>query len=113
MGAFYVDGEVVNSRRPSRSVKVRRLLVDTGSEFSWIPERTLAKAGIRPVKKDLVFVMANGRTVTRSTGYAIVRVAGFETIDEVAFGRQGDLALLGARTLDGFGTTVDPGSAGS
>lgn len=47
--------------------------------------------------------MANGQTVTRSVGYAIVRAAGFETVDEVVFGEPGELCQLGARTLEGFG----------
>jgi predicted aspartyl protease len=72
-------------------------------QVSWALER----AGIRIVKKDLGFRMANGERVTRSVGYAIVRAAGFETIDEVVFGQPGDLALLGARTLEGFGASVD------
>jgi len=45
--------------------------------------------------------------ITRSTGYAVVRASGFETVDEVVFGQPGDLALLGARTLEGFGAAVD------
>jgi hypothetical protein len=49
----------------------------------------------------------NGQTVTRSIGYALLRSRGFETVDEVVFGQPGDLALLGARTLEGFGATVD------
>ena len=51
--------------------------------------------------------MANGQNVTRSTGYAILRAAGFETVDEVVFGQPGDLSLLGARTREGFGASVD------
>jgi hypothetical protein len=35
-------------------------------------------------------------------------VGGFETVDEVVFGHAGDLTLLGARTLAGFGATIDP-----
>ena len=39
----------------------------------------------------------------------IVKVdCAFETVDEVVFGQDGDLALLGARTLEGFPATVDP-----
>jgi len=29
-------------------------------------------------------------------------------VDEVVFGQPGDLPLLGARTLEGFGARVDP-----
>jgi len=45
--------------------------------------------------------------VTRDIGYAIIRCDDFETIDEVVFGKEGDLALLGSRTLEGFGAIVD------
>jgi predicted aspartyl protease len=58
-------------------------------------------------KKDLAFVMANGQVVTRSVGFAILRVAKTFTIDEVVFAEPGDLALLGARTLEGLNLTVD------
>ena len=108
MGLFTVDGEICNLRQPRRSTVVRGMLVDTGAESSWIPEEVLRSLGIRPVKKDLVFQMADGRTITRSTGYALVRVGDFETADEVVFGLPGDLVLLGAHTLEGFGARVDP-----
>ena len=107
VGSPHVDCEVVNVRRPAKSVRAPKLLVDTGSEFSWIAESILREAGILIAKKDLRFLMANGQTVTRSTGYAILRAEGFETIDEVVFGQPGDLSLLGSRTLEGFGASVD------
>jgi predicted aspartyl protease len=108
MGLIKIDGEVADVRRPARTVAVRQMLVDTGSEFTWVPEDLLRKIGVRVAKKDLVFVMANGATISRSTGYAILRASGFETVDEVVFGQPGDLTLLGARTLEGFGATIDP-----
>jgi predicted aspartyl protease len=107
MGTFRVDAEIINTRQPARKVTVPQLLVDSGSEFSWVPEAILKKARIQVVKKDVPFVMANGQTITRSMGYAIVRAEGFETIDEVVFGQAGDLSLLGSRTLEGFGALVD------
>jgi predicted aspartyl protease len=107
VGVFYVDCEVVNVRRPGRTVTVPRLLVDSGAEFTWIPEPALRQVGVEMVKKDLPFLMANGQAITRSTGYAILRAGEFETVDEVVFGQPGDLSLLGARTLEGFGATVD------
>ena len=107
MGAFHVDCEVVNISAPRKAVKVPDLLVDSGSEYTWIPAEALKRAAIRVAKKDLVFVMANGQRVTRSVGYAIIRSREFETVDEVVFGQPGDLSLLGARTLEGFGASVD------
>jgi predicted aspartyl protease len=107
MGVFRIECEIVNPRQPRRSARVRQLLVDSGSEFTWVPGDVLDRIGIRVVKKDQHFVMANGQTVTRSVGYAIIRAADFETIDEVVFAQPGDLSLLGSRTLEGFGAHVD------
>lgn len=107
MGIFHVRCEVQGIRPPVRAIRAR-LLVDTGAEDTWVPEGLLRKAGIRVVKKDIEFVMANGTSITRSIGYAIVRCGEFETVDEVVFGRPGDLSLLGARCLEGFGAHVDP-----
>ena len=108
MGVFYVDGEVQNVQFPARRAVARSLLVDSGSEFTWIPAELLRSIGVRVAKPGQQFVMADGRTIVRSIGYAIVRAEGFETVDEVVFAEPGDLALLGARTLEGFGARVDP-----
>jgi predicted aspartyl protease len=83
------------------------MLVDTGSEYPWVPEETLEKLGILREKKDLEFVMANGKTITRSVGFAIVRCEDAFTVDEVVFAEPGDLLLLGARTLEGMNRIVD------
>ena len=107
MGTFYLSGEVAGIASAERFVTVPKMLVDCGSEFTWIPEPLLGEAGVTRAKKDLPFILANGETVTRSTGYAILRSSGFETVDEVVFGQPGDLSLLGARTLEGFGAVVD------
>ncbi len=108
MGHFYVDCEITNIRDPKKTVSVPHLLVDTGSEYTWISEDILKQIGVKVRKKDTAFLMANGQTITRSIGYAIIRVDNFETVDEVVFGEPGDLHLLGARTLEGFGALVDP-----
>ena len=67
----------------------------------------LESIGVAREKKDLRFVMANGAIVTRSAGFAILRVGNGFTIDEVVFAEPGDLILLGARTLEGLNVTVD------
>lgn len=106
MGTFYVRCRVENSVDRSRSAIVPKILVDTGSEYTWMPESTLDKLGIAREKKDLAF-MANGQQITRSVGFAIVRYEKHFTIDEVVFAEKGDLLLLGARTLEGLNLTVD------
>jgi predicted aspartyl protease len=107
MGTFHTGCRVENHVQRSRSVEIPRLLVDTGSEYTWVPEAKLEKIGVTREKKDIQFVMANGTVVTRSVGFAILRVGTSFTIDEVVFAEPGDLALLGARSLEGLNLTVD------
>jgi predicted aspartyl protease len=107
MGIFYVDCIIQNITSPKKSVSVKKLMIDSGSEFTWVPEDELAKAEISVRKKDVSFVMADGQKITRDVGYALIRCGEFETVDEVVFGRPEDLRLLGSRTLEGFGAVVD------
>jgi predicted aspartyl protease len=107
MGTFYVGCKVENHKDPKKSAVVSKLLVDTGGEFTWLPEDVLKQIGVQPVKKDLQIQMANGQILTRTVGYAILRVAGFETIDEVVFAQPGDLSLLGSRAMEGMNVQVD------
>jgi predicted aspartyl protease len=107
MGTFRVNCTIQNVAAPSKSVAVKQLLVDTGSEFTWIPRGELERIGVGVRKKDVQFVMANGVTITRDVGYAILKINGFETVDEVVFAQPGDMKLLGSRTLEGFGAVVD------
>ncbi len=107
MGTLYVGCKVQHHVDRDRTVIVPRALVDTGSEYTWIPSKALEKIAVVREKKDLVFTMANGQQITRSVGFAIVRVDKYFTIDEVVFAEDGDLILLGARTLEGLALTVD------
>ena len=102
MGTFSTECEIANFSDRSRKVLLPKILVDTGSEFTWAPRNQLEEIGIGLEKEDLVFVMANGATVTRSVGFAVVRVNDRFTVDEVVFAEEGDLLLLGARTLEGL-----------
>jgi len=82
-------------------------MVDTGAESTWISATTLEAIGVERHKKDLQFRLANGQIVTRSVGYAVLRVDKSETVDEVVFAERGDLQLLGARALEGLNLRVD------
>lgn len=82
------------------------VLVDTGSELTWLPRDLLTSIGIKPLRKRN-FTTATKQMVTRETGYAIMSAEGFETVDEVVFAEPGDMSLLGVRTLEGFGVMVD------
>jgi predicted aspartyl protease len=107
MGTFHTSCRVENHVARSKSVRLSKLLVDTGSEYTWIPAAKLESIGVAREKKDVRFVMANGEVITRSVGFAILRVGKSFTIDEVVFAEPGDLLLLGARTLEGLNLVVD------
>jgi predicted aspartyl protease len=107
MGTFYVECRIEQILNRLKSVTLPRVLVDTGSEYTWVPSDLLQRINIKREKKDLRFTMANGQTVTRSVGFAIVRVGSNFTVDEVVFAEPGDMSLLGARSLEGLSLTVD------
>jgi len=107
MGTFFVGSLVANHTDQKQAVRIPKLLVDTGSEYTWLPEAVLERIGVVKEKKDLSFVMANGSIITRNVGFAIIRVEKYFTIDEVVFAEKGDLILLGARTLEGLNLVVD------
>ncbi len=108
MGTFHTKCLIENHIDRKKSIVIPKLLVDTGSEYTWIPENLLEKITVAREKKDLVFVMANGQQITRSVGFAIIHLDKYFTIDEIVFGEKGDLILLGARTLEGLNLAVDP-----
>ena len=78
----------------TRSVDISKLLVDTGSEYTWASADLLEQTRINREKKNLHFAMAYGEQVTRSVGFAILHVENAFTIDEVVFAEPGDLLLL-------------------
>ncbi len=107
MGVFTVDVRVTRLGRRPRWKTFRRVLVDSGSEMTWLPEADLRALGVDVFKRDQLFVMANGQYVTRNVGTAMIGCGEFQTVDEVVFAQPGDLSLLGARTLEGFNAIVD------
>ena len=108
MGTFFVRCKIKNIVDRDKSVVMPKMLVDTGSEYTWVPALTLEKIGVNREKKDLEFIMANGQRITRSVGFAIIKLDKYFTVDEVVFAEKGDLLLLGARTLEGLSLSVDP-----
>jgi predicted aspartyl protease len=107
MGIFHIDCKIENIADRHRSAAVGKMPVDTGSDYTWLPAKSLEKIGVNREKKDIVLMMANGQQITRNVGFAIIHTGNFFTVDEVVFAEQGDLSSLGARTLEGFNARVD------
>jgi predicted aspartyl protease len=109
MGVFRVDVTFFNVADRAKSAVVPQMLVDTGSEATWVPRKVLEDLGVTPEKKDRSYRMANGQVITRTVGYAVLEIPPeFKTVDEVVFAEPGDLSLLGARSLEGLNVRVDP-----
>jgi len=106
MSVFKVNLVALNPSDLDRYTPSLEVLVDTGSELSWLPADALLQIGITPLRKR-TFQTATKQIVQRDVGYAILRAEGFETIDEVVFAESEDMNLLGVRTLEGFGVIVD------
>ena len=62
MGTFYSGCVIENHVDRKKFIHVPKLLVDTGSEYTWISETMLEKIGVTREKKDLLFVMDNGQS---------------------------------------------------
>lgn len=106
MSLFYVNLVAVNPKNEDLKTAPARVLVDTGSELSWMPRKLLEEAEIQPRGKKR-FKTATGEIVERDFAYAILEADGYTTNDEIVFGESSDVPLLGVRTIEGFSVYVD------
>jgi len=106
MSKFIVNMTAVNPSERQRRTPPIEVMVDTGSELSWLPKKDLLDIGLKPECKKR-FALADKRIVERDIGYAILTAEGFATNDEVVFAEDGDMSLLGVRTVEGFSVMVD------
>ena len=106
MGHFYVNVDV--AAIGSRDTRVtHRAMVDTGSEYSWMPQESLDQMGIER-ELSIEFSTADGHRLSRDAGYGFLTVGVWETVDIVVFAGDSDATLLGAHTLEGMNVNVDP-----
>jgi predicted aspartyl protease len=106
MSKFIVNLTAVNPKEENRSTPPIEVMVDTGTELSWLPKQLLIDAGITPRGKKC-FSTATKQIVERDFGYAILKAEGYATNDEIVFAEDSDMMLLGVRTLEGFSVMVD------
>ena len=85
----------------------RRLLVDTGSLYTWIPASLAERLGIER-KERMPFLMANGDIVERWIGEVEVEILGRRATRIIVFGDEGTPGMVGADTLEGLALEVDP-----
>ncbi|HLC41576.1 MAG TPA: aspartyl protease family protein [Methylomirabilota bacterium] len=106
MGTFFVEVNIAPSQRPERKESLK-LLVDTGSTYTWVSARLLHALGIEPTERRRVLTI-DGKTVDRPAAEILITLEGRTLHTLCLFGESGDLEVLGAYTLEGFGLGVDP-----
>jgi predicted aspartyl protease len=107
MGLFYTTVEVQDLERRHPPRPMLHTLVDSGSEYTWIPRDVLEELGVAAQRKQ-GFIVADGRRIDRDIGYALVRAGGSEAPELVVFAETGDMVLLGAHSLEGLNVRIDP-----
>lgn len=107
MGLFRTTIEVQHINRLALGRALPDTLVDTGSEYTWIPRGVLEELGVTAERKQ-GFIVADGRRIDRDIGYALVRAGGSETPELVVFAESSDMVLLGAHSLEGLNVKIDP-----
>ena len=108
MGIFRTTVGVASLSDPQLRIDVEQMMVDTGSEYTWIADERLAQLGVAPVRIDR-FETADGRILERRVGFAMLYAGGRSAPSVVVFARPGDMVLLGAHGLEGLNLRVDLG----
>lgn len=106
MGIFRTTVSVVAFDNPSSRESFHEVMVDTGSEYSWLPASSLASLGVAPVRVDR-FETADGRVLDRKVGFAIVEAGGRSAPTIVVFAEPADMTLMGVHALEGLNLRVD------
>ena len=106
MGIFYVDALIAAPHAPNTHGGLK-LLVDTGSLYTWISETRLHALGIEPLARRRV-VTIDGSTTERPLAEVRMTLEGQTLTTQCLAGREGDIEVLGALSLESFGLGVDP-----
>ena len=105
MGTFFVEVLLSPPQQPERREPLK-LLVDTGSTYTWVSAAFLQALGVQPTERRRLTI--EGKTVERGAGEVLLTLEGRTLHTVCLFGEGGDLEVLGAYTLEGFGLAVDP-----
>ncbi len=106
MGTFFVENALASPRQPERREQLK-LLVDTGSTYTWVSATFLQGLGLQPTERRRVLTI-EGKSVERPAAEVLLTLEGRTLHTVCLFGEGGDLEVLGAYTLEGFGLAGDP-----
>ena len=106
MGIFRTTISVAALASPEVRRELADVMVDTGSEYNWVPRDVLLDLGVAPVRIDR-FETADGRVLEREVGFALFYAGKRSAAAAVVFAEDGDMVLLGAHGLEGLNLRVD------
>jgi predicted aspartyl protease len=106
MGILRTAIAIEHPARRGVQLELSDVIIDTGSEYTWVPRPVLESLGLTP-ERVVEFVTTDGRQIERGVGFANVHAEGTSTPDIVVFAERGDLILLGARTVEGLNLRID------
>jgi predicted aspartyl protease len=108
MGIFRTTIQIAHLTQPGRRHTLTDVMVDTGSEYNWVPRDVLESLEVEEERIDR-FETADARVLARPIGFARLFAGGRESVTIVVFAEPGDMVLLGAFGLEGLNLRVDLG----
>jgi predicted aspartyl protease len=87
--------------------EIVKLLVDSGSLYTWVSAAVLRDLGVHPTERRRLLTI-EGRTLDRGAAEVLITLEGRTLHTLCVFGEAGDLGVLGAYTLEGLGLAIDP-----
>ena len=97
---------VAHPARPDIRRELADVLVDTGSEYNWIPRAVLEALGVQADRTER-FETADGRILEREVGAALISAGGRTMACIVTFAEPGEMTLLGAIGLESLNLELD------
>ncbi|KKU80837.1 MAG: hypothetical protein A2700_00950 [Candidatus Blackburnbacteria bacterium RIFCSPHIGHO2_01_FULL_44_64] len=106
MGMTSVKLQIRNLQKPDKKA-VGEFLVDSGAFFTVVPEKMVKDLGLKP-ERTQEFSLADGKTIKRKLGNALIKFRNDEIAVPVVLGEKDDSPLMGALTLEAMGLMLDP-----
>ncbi len=106
LGYTYAVVKLCNKSDTSKCISVK-LLVDTGSTYTWVKAGKLREIGVEPTGKRR-FKTIEGRIIEREISEAVIEFMGEKATCIVVFGMEDDAEVLGLTALENLGLEIDP-----
>lgn len=104
MGVVFLSAEVAS---PEGEAKKLRLLIDSGTKYSLLPEEIWKSIGLEEQKKRN-FSLSDGTRMTFPVAKCKFTYKGAEHLSPVIMGGKGIPAVVGTVTLESMGLVMNP-----